>query len=564
MRTAIELTLFFGTLVAGAWALSWWMQRVYEGRPGVLGRVLGPLERLTYRVLRVDPAVEQDWRSYARSLVVFSGASVVVLYVLQRVQGSLPLNPDGMSAVRPDIAFNTAWSFVTNTNWQNYGGESTMSYLTQMVGLAFQNFVSAAVGIGVAVVVIRGFARSESRTIGNFWADLVRGCYYLLLPLALILAVVLVSRGVVMTFDGSVTAHTLEGADQVIARGPAASQIAIKHLGTNGGGFFNANSAHPFESPTPFTNTLELWSELVIAFALPFLFGRMVGKRRQGVAIFAAMAVLFGGALAVGIAAESRSTPALRAAGLPASAPNLEGKEQRLTVPEAATFGVGTTMTSTGAVNSMHDSYTALGGVVLIADMVLGEVSPGGVGSGLYTMLVFAVLAVFIAGLMIGRTPEYLGKQVRAREVKLSMVAVLVMPAGLLVTLGLSSVLQAGLAGPLNGGPHGFSEIFYALASQWNNNGSAFGGLTGATNYYNLVGGTAMAFGRFLIIIPVLALAGALAAQRTRPAGPGTMPTDAPIFVGLLVGVVLLVGALNFFPALALGPIAEALTGRLF
>ncbi len=400
--------------------------------------------------------------------------------------------------------------------------------------------------------------------IGNFWADIVRGCYYLLLPLSLIIAVVLVSRGVVMTFDGSVTAHTLEGGQQVIARGPAASQIAIKQLGTNGGGFFNANSAHPFESSTPFTNTLELWCELVIAFALPFLFGRMVGKPRQGIAIFAAMAVLFFGALGVGVAAESHSTPALRAAGLPSSVANMEGKEQRLTVPEAATWAVGTTMTSTGAVNSMHDSYTALGGGVALTDIVLGEVSPGGVGSGLYTMLLFAVITVFIAGLMIGRTPEYLGKQIRAREVKLSMVAVLVMPAGLLVTLGLSSVLPAGLAGPLNAGPHGFSEIFYALASQWNNNGSAFGGLTGATDYYNLVGATGMAFGRFLIIIPVLALAGALAAQRTRPVGQGTMPTASPIFVGLLVGTVLLVGALNFFPALALGPIAEALTGRLF
>jgi K+-transporting ATPase ATPase A chain len=563
MRTAVELVLFFASLFGAAWVLAGWMDRVFAGRRTFLHPVLGPLERATYRLLRIDPAIEQGWKQYARSLIAFSGISVLVLYVLQRVQGSLPLNPDGMSAVRPDIAFNTAWSFVTNTNWQNYGGESTMSYLTQMVGLTFQNFASAAVGIAVAVVIVRGFARSASGTIGNFWADIVRCCYYVLLPLSLVMAVVLVSRGVVMTFDGAATAHTLEGAQQVIARGPAASQIAIKQLGTNGGGFFNANSAHPFESATPFTNALELWSELLIAFALPFLFGRMVGRPRQGVAIFAAMAVLFFGALAVALPAESHSTPALRAAGLPAATANMEGKEQRLTVPEAATWAVGTTMTSTGAVNSMHDSYTALGGGVALADIVLGEVSPGGVGSGLYTMLLFAVVAVFIAGLMIGRTPEYLGKQIRAREVKLSMVAVLVMPAGLLVTLAISSIVHAGLAGPLNGGPHGFSEIFYALASQWNNNGSAFGGLTGATDYYDLIGGTAMAFGRFLIIVPVLALAGTLAAQRTRPAGQGTMPTDSPIFVGLLVGTVLLVGALNFFPAIALGPIAEALTGGL-
>ncbi|MFN8111241.1 MAG: potassium-transporting ATPase subunit KdpA [Thermoleophilia bacterium] len=564
MRTALEMVLFFGTLLAAAWFLSAWMVRVYEGRPGVLGTVLGPVERLTYRALRVDPAHEQDWKGYARSLLSFTGVSVLVLYLLLRLQGHLPLNPDGMSGVRPDIAFNTAWSFVTNTNWQNYAGENTMSYLSQMVGLTFQNFVSAAVGIAVAIALVRGFARSGTGTIGNFWADLVRGLYYLLLPLALALAVVLVSRGVVMTFDGSVTAHTLEGATQTIARGPAASQVAIKHLGTNGGGFFNANSAHPFENPTPLTNTLELWSELLIPFALPFVFGRMVRARRQGVALFAAMAILFTAALCVAIPAENRSTPALRGAGLPASVVNTEGKEQRISVPEAATFAVGTTMTSTGAVDGMHDSYTAVSGGALMAGMMLGEVSPGGVGSGLYTMLLFAVIAVFIAGLMIGRTPEYLGKRIRAREVKLSMLAVLVMPVGVLITVGLSVVLHAGLAGPLNAGPHGFSEILYALTSQWNNNGSAFGGLTGATDYYDVVGGIGMALGRFLIIVPILALAGALAGQRTRPVGPGTMPTASPIFVGLLVGTVLLVGALNFFPALALGPIAEALTGRLF
>jgi K+-transporting ATPase ATPase A chain len=561
MRTTIELVLFFGTLIAGAWFLSAWLQRVYDGQPGVLGRVFGPVERLTYRLLGIDPAKEQTWREYARSVLLFSAAGVVLLYAIQRLQGHLPLNPAGMKGVRPDIAFNTAWSFVTNTNWQNYGGESTMSYFTQMAGLAVQNFASAAVGIAVAVALIRGFTRSGSSTIGNFWADLVRGCLYVLTPISFVIAILLVSRGVVQTFSGPVTAHTVEGAEQVIARGPAASQIAIKQLGTNGGGFFNANSAYPFESGTPFTNTLELWSELLIAFSLPFLFGRMLGRPRQGIALFAAMAIIFGTGLAVALSAETRTTPALTAAGL-THAPNMEGKEQRLSVAEAATWAVGTTMTSTGAVNSMHDSFTAVGGGAALSGILLGEVAPGGVGSGLYGMLLFAVLTVFIAGLMIGRTPEYLGKTIRAREVKLSMIGVLIMPAGLLITLGIAVVVHAGVIGPLNGGPHGFSEIFYGLASQWNNNGSAFGGLTGATNFYDIVGGTAMALGRFAIMVPVLALAGTLAKQQTRPVE-NSMPTGAPIFIGLLIGTVVLIGALNFFPALALGPIAEALTGGL-
>jgi K+-transporting ATPase ATPase A chain len=560
MRSSIEAIVFFGTLGVAAWFLSAWMRLVYEGRPGAVGRVLGPLERLTYRALRIDPEHDQRWTEYARSLLVFSGAGVGILYALQ---GYLPLNPQGLNGVRPDIAFNTAWSFVTNTNWQNYGGESTMSYLTQMAGLAVQNFVSAAVGMAVAVALIRGFARSRSEGIGNFWADLVRGMYYILLPLSLVMAVILVSRGVVMTFSGPVTAHTLEGAQQAIARGPAASQVAIKHVGTNGGGFFNANSAHPFESSTPFTDRLQLWSELLITFAFPFLFGRMLGKPRQGVAIFAAMVILFSAAMAISVSAETRTTPALTAAGLTQAA-NMEGKEARLTPVEAATFSVGTTMTSTGAVDSMHDSYTATAGGVALADILLGEVSPGGVGTGLYGMLLFAVIAVFIAGLMIGRTPEYLGKSIRAREVKLSLVGVLVMPAGLLIMAAVAVIVHAGKIAPLNGGPHGFSEIFYALASQWNNNGSAFGGLTGATRFYDLLGGVAMGAGRFLIIVPVLALAGTLARQQTRPVSEGTMPTDAPIFIGLLVGTVVFVGALNFFPALALGPIAEALTGGLF
>jgi K+-transporting ATPase ATPase A chain len=562
MRSTIELALFFGTLVIAAWFLSAWMVRVYDGRPGVLGRVLGPIERLIYRVLGVDPGHDQGWKEYARGVLLFSGFGVALLYAIQRLQGYLPLNPNNYPGVRSDIAFNTAWSFVTNTNWQNYGGEATMSYLTQMAGLTVQNFASAAVGIAIAVALVRGFRRSGTGSIGNFWADLTRGCLYLLLPLSFVLALILAARGVVDTFAGPVTAHTLEGAEQVIQRGPAASQIAIKQLGTNGGGFFNANSAHPFESPTPLTNSLELWSELLIPFALPFLFGRMVGRPRQGIALFAAMAVIFGTGLAISLSAETRTTPALTAAGL-VHAPNMEGKEQRLTVPEAATWSIGTTMTSTGAVNSAHDSYTAIAGGTALGGILLGEVSPGGVGSGLYGMLLFAVIAVFIAGLMIGRTPEYLGKSIRAREVKLSMIGVLIMPVGLLITLGIASVVHAGVIGPLNAGPHGFSEIFYGLASQWNNNGSAFGGLTGATNFYDLVGGSAMALGRFAIIVPVLALAGTLAQQKTRPVE-HSMPTDAPIFVGLLIGTVMLIGAINFFPALALGPLAEAFTGGLF
>jgi K+-transporting ATPase ATPase A chain len=562
MRSTIELALFFGTLVIGAWFLSAWMVRVYDGRPGVLGRVLGPIERLIYRVLGVDPDHDQGWKEYARGVLLFSGFGVALLYAIQRLQGYLPLNPNNYPGVRSDIAFNTAWSFVTNTNWQNYGGEATMSYLTQMAGLTVQNFASAAVGIAIAVALVRGFRRSGTGSIGNFWADLTRGCLYLLLPLSFVLALIIAARGVVDTFAGPVTAHTLEGAEQVIQRGPAASQIAIKQLGTNGGGFFNANSAHPFESPTPLTNSLELWSELLIPFALPFLFGRMVGRPRQGIALFAAMAVIFGTGLAISLSAETRTTPALTAAGL-VHAPNMEGKEQRLTVPEAATWSIGTTMTSTGAVNSAHDSYTAIAGGTALGGILLGEVSPGGVGSGLYGMLLFAVIAVFIAGLMIGRTPEYLGKSIRAREVKLSMIGVLIMPVGLLITLGIASVVHAGVIGPLNAGPHGFSEIFYGLASQWNNNGSAFGGLTGATNFYDLVGGSAMALGRFAIIVPVLALAGTLAQQKTRPVE-HSMPTDAPIFVGLLIGTVMLIGAINFFPALALGPLAEAFTGGLF
>ena len=563
MATAILLVVLVGSLVAAAALLSLHLQRVYEGRPGRALRWLRPLERAIYRLLRVDPEHDMSWVSYARAVLVFSFVSTLALYALQRLQGVLPLNPADMKAVRPDLAFNTAVSFVTNTNWQSYSPELTMSYLTQMSGLAVQNFASAAVGMSVAVAMVRGFCRSESRGIGNFWADLVRGTLYVLLPLALVVGIVLLARGAVQTFDGPAHVQTLSGGAQTIARGPFAGQEAIKEIGTNGGGSFNANSSHPFENPTPFTNLLEIWSLLLIPFAMPFLFGRMVGRMREGVALLAAMLLLLGTGFGISLASETRTTPALTAAGL-THAPNMEGKEQRFTIQEASIFSVATTGTSTGAVNSMHDSFTAIGGAVPMTMILLGEVAPGGVGTGLYSILLFATLTVFIAGLMVGRTPEFLGKSIGAREVKLATLGVLVMPVGFLVSVGVSSVINDGLAGPLNAGPHGFSEILYALASAWNNNGSAFAGLTAATNYYDYLLGAAMVFGRFLVILPALGLAGSLAAQRTRPASSGSMPTSSPIFVGLLIGVILLVGALSFFPALALGPLSEALTGRLW
>jgi K+-transporting ATPase ATPase A chain len=563
MTTAVLLIVLLVGVTATAAVLAIHLQRVYEGRPGRALSWLRPIEHALYRVLRVDPEHDMAWGQYARAVLSFSLVSALALYTLQRVQGALPLNPAGLNGVRPDLAFNTSVSFVTNTNWQSYSPELTMSYLTQMMGLAVQNFASAAVGMAVAVAMVRGFCRSESHGIGNFWADLVRGILYVLIPLSLVLGVVLVARGAVDTFDGPAHVKTLSGATQTIARGPFASQEAIKELGTNGGGTFNANSAHPYENPTPFTNLLEIWGLLLIPFAMPFLYGRMLGRAREGIAIFAAMVLLLGTAFGISLAAETRTTPALTAAGLHHAA-NMEGKEQRFSVQEAAIFSDSTTGTSTGAVNSMHDSFTAIGGAVPMTMILLGEVAPGGVGTGLYSILLFATLTVFIAGLMVGRTPEFLGKSIGSREVKLATLGVLVMPIGFLITVGLSSVLHDGLAGPLNAGPHRFSEILYAFASTWNNNGSAFAGLTAATNYYDYLLGAAMVLGRFLVILPALGLAGALAAQKTRPASNGTMPTASPIFVGLLIGVILLVGALSFFPALALGPLTEAFSGRLW
>jgi K+-transporting ATPase ATPase A chain len=556
--------------------LGGFMARVMSGERTFLHPLLGPVERLVYRSLRLHPDREQSWKAYARSLLAFSLVSIAGLYILQRIQGLLPVNPDGFGAVDPYLALNTAISFVTNTNWQNYVGEATMSQLTQMAGLATQNFVSAGVGLAVAVALIRGLTRRRADTIGNFWVDLTRGVLFVLLPLAVLLASVLLARGVVQNFDGLREVTGVGGATQTLPGGPVASQEAIKELGTNGGGPYNANSSHPYENPDPITNFLEMLALLVIPFALTATYGRLVGSRRQGWAVFAAMAVVWAAMVTTAVVAEQAGNPIVERAGVDQAAAsgthaqaggNMEGKEVRFGVGASGTFAASTTGTSTGAVNSFHDSYTAIGGLATTSHMLLGEVSPGGVGTGLYGMLVFVLLAVFIAGLMVGRTPEWLGKKVQAREVKLAGLSILVMPALVLVLTGIASVLDVGTSSRLNLGPHGLTEILYAFTSQANNNGSAFAGLTGNTPFYNLTGSLAMYAGRFLPILAVLAIAGSLAAKDKVPAGPGTFPTHTPLFVGLLVSVVVIVGALTFFPVLALGPIVEHLlqgTGSLF
>src|SRR6266540_330238 len=535
-----------------------YIARAMAGERTPLSRVIVPAERLVYRGLRLAPEREQSWKAYARSLLAFSFASIAGLYLLQRLQGLLPANPDGFGAVDPFLALNSAVSFVTNTNWQNYLGEQTMSHLTQMAGLAVQNFVSAGVGLAVAIALVRGITRRRQETIGNFWVDLTRAVLQVLLPLCVVFAVLLLARGAVQNFHGAREVATVAGAGQRITGGPVASQEAIKELGTNGGGFYNANSSHPFENPDPLTNFLEMLALLLVPFALT------------------AMAIIWAGMVTVAVSAEQAGNPIVARAGadqqaaggaLAQAGGNMEGKEVRFGIGASGTFAASTTGTSTGAVDSFHDSYTAVGGLVPLSHMLLGEVSPGGVGTGLYGMLVFVLLAVFIAGLMVGRTPEWLGKKIQAREVKLAGLAILVMPATVLVLTGLAAVLGVGTSSRLNLGSHGLSEILYAFASQANNNGSAFAGLTGNTPFYNLTGAVAMFVGRFLFILPVLAIAGSLAAKERVPAGPGTFPTDTPLFVGLLVGVVLIVGALTFFPVLALGPLVEQLlqgTGQLF
>jgi K+-transporting ATPase ATPase A chain len=574
LNAFLQLVLFFGVLLVCIKPLGLYMARVYSGQPQVLARFVRPLERVIYRLCGIDPNGKMDWREYARAVLGFSLLSFLAVYALQRFQEMLPMNPESLSAVSPDSAFNTAVSFTTNTNWQGYGGETTMSFLTQMLALSVQNFVSAAVGMAVLVALIRGFTGNTSKSLGSFWVDLVRGTLYILMPLSFLLALALVSQGVVQAFDPYRTAALVEPTmdtngqvvtTQEIALGPAASQIAIKQLGTNGGGFFNANSAHPFENPTPLSNFLELLAILLIPAALCYTFGEMVGDRRQGWAILSAMMVVFLAMLLLTWQSEQIGNPVLADLGVDQTASdltpggNMEGKEVRFGVVNSALWAVATTAASNGSVNSMHDSYTPLGGLGPMWLMQLGEVIFGGVGSGLYGMIVFAIIAVFLSGLMVGRTPEYLGKKIGAFEMKLAALVILLPCAMVLLGSAIAVVLPQGKAAVFNPGPHGFSEVLYAFSSAGNNNGSAFAGLVANTPFYNGLLGLAMLVGRFWVMLPVLAIAGSLAAKKSVPPGAGTLPTHTPLFVLLLVAIVVVVGALSFFPALALGPIVEHL-----
>jgi K+-transporting ATPase ATPase A chain len=590
----IQLGLYIVVLLALAKPLGGFMARVYMGQPSGLDRVLGPLERLIYRLCGVRAEEEMGWKTYAIAMLFFNLFGFLAVYALQRFQGMLPLNPQGFGAVTPDSSFNTAVSFATNTNWQGYGGETTMSYLTQMLALTVQNFVSAATGMAVLVAFIRGLARHTVQTIGNFWVDLTRSTLYILLPLSLVLALVQVSQGVVQNFsayqtvpllqpttyeepkldadgkplkdaDDKPVTETKEVKEQVLPMGPAASQIAIKQWGTNGGGFFNVNSAHPFENPTPLTNFLEMLAILLIAAALCYTFGVMVGDTRQGWAVLAAMTIVFVGLLALCVGSEQASNPRIATLGVDTTASslqsggNMEGKEVRSGIVNSAIWATATTAASNGSVNSMHDSFTPLGGFVTLFMLQMGEVIYGGVGSGLYGMLIFAIIAVFVAGLMVGRTPEYLGKKIESYEMKMASLAILVMPLVVLVCTALAVVTEAGKAGPPNPGAHGFSEILYAFSSMGNNNGSAFAGVSANTPFYNFLGGLAMLFGRYWIAIPALAIAGSLARKKLVLAGLGTLPTHTPLFIVMLISIVIIVGALTFIPALALGPIVEHL-----
>jgi K+-transporting ATPase ATPase A chain len=570
----LQIALYVVVLLLCVKPLGLYMARVFNGERTFLDPVMRPVERFIYAVSGVDPRQEQHWTTYTAAMLLFSLASFVLLYALQRLQHVLPLNPQGFAPPSPDSAFNTAVSFTSNTNWQSYAGESTMSYLSQMAGLTVQNFVSAAVGIVLAIVLIRGFSRRSAQTVGNFWVDLVRTTLRILLPLSFIMALVLVWQGVPQNLQPYIDATTVEGASQTIAQGPVASQEAIKMLGTNGGGFFNANSAHPYENPTPLSNFLEMLAIFVIGAALTYTFGHMVGDTRQGWALFGAMMAVFLMGLVVAYWAESAGNPAFDRLGIQTAATatqgggNMEGKEVRVGLANSTLWATATTDASNGSVNSMHDSYTPIGGMVPLFNIMLGEVIIGGVGSGLYGMLLFAIVAVFIAGLMVGRTPEYLGKKIEAKEVKMSVLAlILVLPLSILGFTALASVHPEGLKGPLNAGPHGFSEILYVFTSGTGNNGSAFAGISANTFFYNLTNGLSMLFGRFLFIVPMMAVAGSLVNKKIVPASAGTFPTTGSLFIALLVGVILIVGGLVYFPALALGPIVEHLmmmAGKLF
>ena len=552
-----QIILYCCVVAALARPLGWYMTRVFNGDSTILSPVLRPFEKAIYRIGGVDPQREQHWLTYTIAMLLFHVGGFLVIYGLMRVQHLLPLNPAGQSAVAEDLSFNTAVSFLTNTNWQNYGGESTLSYLTQMVGLTHQNFLSAATGIVLAVALIRGFARSSMRTVGNFWVDVVRCTLYILLPICTVYALFLVWQGIPQTLGEYVEATTLEGAKQTIAVGPVASQVAIKMLGTNGGGFFNANAAHPFENPTALSNFVQMISIFVLGAALTNVFGRMVGNERQGWAILAVMGILFFVGVAIAYWAEAGGTSTLTSLGLTGG--NMEGKEVRFGIAASSLFAVITTAASCGAVNAMHDSFTAIGGMVPLINMQLGEIIVGGVGAGLYGMLLFVVLAIFVAGLMVGRTPEYVGKKIEAREVKMAMLAILVLPLMYLGWTAVAVVFPPAAASMANAGPHGFTEVLYAYTSATGNNGSAFAGLTGNTFFYNLTLASAMFVGGFFMIVPAMAIAGSLAQKKSVPASAGTFPTTGGLFVGLVVGVILIIGGLTFFPALALGPIVEHL-----
>ncbi|GMU24801.1 MAG: potassium-transporting ATPase potassium-binding subunit [Phycisphaerae bacterium] len=569
----LQIVVCLGLLLLLIRPLGHYLTRVFNGERTLLDAVLRPVERLIYRAAGVDPQREQHWTAYTVAMLLFNLGGLLLLYVLQRLQHVLPLNPQEFGAVTPHSAFNTAVSFTTNTNWQSYSGESTMSYLVQMAGLTVQNFVSAATGIAIAVAFIRAFARQSAQSIGNFWTDLLRCTLYVLLPICILLTPIMVWQGVPQNLKAYDVVTTLEGGTQTIAQGPVASQEVIKQLGTNGGGFFNANSAHPFENPTPLTNLLGLLSIFAIGAALTNVFGRMISDERQGWAVFAAMAVLVVIGLGVTYWAEAAGNPVFAAAGVDQTAGdlhsggNMEGKEVRFGIANSALWAVVTTDASCGAVNGMHDSFTPLGGMVPLVNILLGEIIIGGVGAGLYGMLLFVILTIFIAGLMVGRTPEYLGKKIEAREVKMTILAILILPASILGLTGLAAVLPAGLKGPLNAGPHGFSEILYAFASGTGNNGSAFAGLSANTWFYNATIGLAMLLGRFAMIVPTMAVIGSLATKKRVPVSTGTFPTHGPLFVGLLVSVILIVGGLTFLPALSLGPIVEHLmmsAGKVF